>query len=874
MTTRRIAKATAFSFLLSAWAGCGHDQGRTDGESAPADGGEASGGGGGFGGEDTQSGGGSHPDDATGGSGESGGQPATGGLGNSGGRGGSGGSESTGGGGGTGGWSGCSALEGALCDDGNDCTLDECSEVGCRHEAVADDTPCDDRNACTASDSCSAGICTGEAIASEAAVQGERRTFASYIPYERAGRSGFLDAGLSLALSDELFVFTEPRRSTSGRLDLDLVRHVEGELRPVDHVATTQDIDSALAGFWPRMIGSHLVRLNDQRFALVRANELEIYDADLSGLALAARRDLYAEDGINSSLFWDAKAHDDRLWILDSLHDCIYVYQIAVDGTPTLLATVDLPRSSSAFAVKDDQHVVYAGGLHGVYRVDVSDLQNPVASAAPVIPAESETRPRQIEIRGDYLFIQAEEMWNHLGNARLYHLPDMALIREFPSTLVVDSPMGGAFTDDGFLLQRALYDNNEPSELRAELYSLDGAELSLVDSFLYADLSALEDHRLYRVFPPTASGNAAILRPFRRVVTSAGRSLSELTGPLQGTFDALQAEDDGSIVAFGAESSHRVALSDAGLSLIEGGMYPPGAGALFRLAFPDVARPSGIQTFPRLLGPTHLVESSGYLGWLSVPSNEHAEPEGVFPLPGAPFDSAAYQLASSSLFFRLEYFSDTRTNALSVFPLPTSTQDWTSLETVTSTVLPDFEYPSTFAVDFSGESFVVSSEGHDADQDVVLWYERAGSGYELASTLTLGPPRIYFGEAVLRGGTWIVLSADGRQLLHFSRDASGINQVALRELPGADSAAVEYHKLLGIEGDRLYVTGLFVEDGPPRIVLRGIDVLRLSDLSVVAHYPMSQEMTTFTTAGEDLVFAGPSSLVAATPECGGGTLVE
>lgn len=164
---------------------------------------------------------------------------------------------------------------------------------------------------------------------------------------------------------------------------------------------------------------------------------------------------------------------------------------------------------------------------------------------------------------------------------------------------------------------------------------------------------------------------------------------------------------------------------------------------------------------------------------------------------------------------------------------------------------------------------MISSANGEGDQDVVLWYERAGSVYELASTLTLGPPRIYFGEAVLRGDAWVVLSADGRQLLHFSRDASGINQVALRELPGADSAAVEYQKLLGIEGDRLYVTGLFEEEGPPRIFLRGIDVLRLSDLTPIAHYPMSQEMTAFTTAGENLVFAGQSSLVTATPECEG-----
>jgi C1A family cysteine protease len=48
------------------------------------------------------------------------------------------------------------------CDDGNSCTLDSCdSSIGCQFTPQADGSACDDENACTQSDSCLEGVCTG-----------------------------------------------------------------------------------------------------------------------------------------------------------------------------------------------------------------------------------------------------------------------------------------------------------------------------------------------------------------------------------------------------------------------------------------------------------------------------------------------------------------------------------------------------------------------------------------------------------------------------------------------------------------------------------------------------------------------------------------
>jgi len=48
------------------------------------------------------------------------------------------------------------------CDDGNACTVDRCVKPGhvCRHTPVADGSTCTDGNACTLGDSCHAGVCT------------------------------------------------------------------------------------------------------------------------------------------------------------------------------------------------------------------------------------------------------------------------------------------------------------------------------------------------------------------------------------------------------------------------------------------------------------------------------------------------------------------------------------------------------------------------------------------------------------------------------------------------------------------------------------------------------------------------------------------
>jgi len=50
-----------------------------------------------------------------------------------------------------------------LCDDGQSCTTDTCDPVsGCTHATLPNGAACDDSNACTANDQCTAGVCAGQ----------------------------------------------------------------------------------------------------------------------------------------------------------------------------------------------------------------------------------------------------------------------------------------------------------------------------------------------------------------------------------------------------------------------------------------------------------------------------------------------------------------------------------------------------------------------------------------------------------------------------------------------------------------------------------------------------------------------------------------
>lgn len=56
----------------------------------------------------------------------------------------------------------CQGGQGFNCDDLNPCTIDSCNPTrGCQYVAAADNTPCNDNNACTQLDVCQGGVCAG-----------------------------------------------------------------------------------------------------------------------------------------------------------------------------------------------------------------------------------------------------------------------------------------------------------------------------------------------------------------------------------------------------------------------------------------------------------------------------------------------------------------------------------------------------------------------------------------------------------------------------------------------------------------------------------------------------------------------------------------
>jgi|GEM_PF-3582495 len=852
----------AYVFLLSALLGCG-DHARRPHD--PSGAGEE----GGSGGE----GHGGSPDGSTGGSsaagnggsaeaGASGGAVEPGGAGGAGEYGGE----------GPGGQPGCGPLARSFCDDGNDCTEDSCTASGCQHEARVNGAACDDDNACTTADHCEGDLCTGAALDTKAQASGVLRSFASDPMQVRDQRN----RGLSLALSDDLLVFTErgKKRDYGVGLELVLVRNVGGELEPVGRVPTSFSyVEELGAGLWPRRHGLHLVRLNDHRFALVGRGEgstfsstgLEIYEAGPSGLSLVGTRN-FTFDGVGAVS--NAEGHDDRLWLLSG--DRIIAYDIAADGAVTWLTRFSTVASASAFAASEDHRLLYVGGQRGTFRVDVSDLANPIIDPLPVIPEDKERRPNQMTLHGDLLFIQSEGLFFVLGDARLYGGPNLELLQRFPSTTMVDSPLGGAFTTNGLLLQRMLYRDSKPSELRAELYSLAGGDVTLSDSFTYADLAALEltewDTDLVP-FSPTARGALAVLGPSRRVVSTGAGNITELKSPLQGGFDGVRAAGPSSVVAFGRESAHRIALGPTGPSLIDGGLFPPATSAPQRLVF---FRPESAQLpspFPLFVGPDGQRESSGRLAWLDGALERAPRPKGFFDLHDA-VSSPAWQVASERLLFRLEPSLQDSAGTLRVYALPLTPDSLSLVEALEPLELPaeGDAYFSGLAVEPTGGAFVVARSDINAHQVLLARYERKGDGYGLSTTFAL-PSGEGLDGLLIRGDRLALLHDNKQELKLLRHDESGFHDVATRHLETKGGGTIPFRMLLGIEGDRLYLSNGYEDDVEPGI-LSGVDAFHLTDLAQVASYVTPQEMTSFTVSGETLVFAGPSALMTASAQCG------
>jgi hypothetical protein len=857
---RKRLGAGFYLFVLSTLFGCGvqsHDPRGTS-----EDGGS---GGTGHGGSPEGSTGG-RPAGGEGGSAEAG---ASGSAGEPGGAGGASGDRGDPGGEGPGGQPGCRPLELAWCDDGNDCTADTCTASGCQHAARKDGGPCDDDNACTTGDHCDAGRCTGEALATEAQAGGVLRSFAS--DALQVGNQS--NSGLSLALSEELLVFTErgEKRGYGVGLELVLVRRVGAVLEPVGRIPTSfSRVDEIVVGFFPSHHGLHLVRLNDHRFALVGQGEgslystdLEIYDADASGLALVGTRD-FTFDAVGA--VWDAEGHDDRLWLLSG--DWMSAYQVAPDGAVSRLARFSTVASASAFAASEDHQLLYVGGQRGTFRVDVSDLANPIVDASPVIPEAKEQRPYQMTLQGELLFIQSEGLFT-IGDARLYSGPHLDLIRRFPSTTAVDSPLGASFTKDGLLLQRLLYQDSKPSELRAELYSLGSAGATLSDSFSYADLGALEleetDTSLVP-YSPTAQGALGVVGPSRRVVSTDRGRITELNGRLQGGFNSVRPAGSSSVVAFGRESAHRVALGPMGPSLVDGGLFPPATSTPQRLVFVEHDGSLVPSPFPLLIGPEDQRKSSRRLAWVDAALGRAPQPKGFFDLRDS-VRSHAWQVATERLLFRLEPSPLDNSGTLRVYALPANPDSLEVVEALEPIQLPTEgdAYFSGFAVEPTARAFIIARSDLGDTQIKLARYERDGDSYELTTTFVL-PCHEGLNGLLARGDKLALLYDNKQELALLRHDEAGFQQIATRHLETKSGGTIPFRTLLGIEGDRLYLSNGKEDDVEPGI-LSSVDAFRLTDLAQVARYGTPQEMTSFTVSGETLVFGGPSALMTASSAC-------
>ena len=761
----------------------------------------------------------------------------------------------------------CKGAASRYCDDGNHCTVDSCDPgSGCLHVAATDDTPCDDQDVCTRGDHCRKGACVGQFAAQKAEVLGELSTIGGYEELE--SHAILPIQGLSVALTENLAVFAEPR---APGMRLALVRVGPSNLQVLDSVFTYASlVQSNNMGLWSPSSGTHFVRLSSTRIAVITTrHDIEIYDAVGDKLVFRAYRYLL-EDAIGDAFVFDAKGRGDSLWVMTPMQ--LTGYGVDPDGVISTRTQFSVMDSAARFAIGDDANSLYVGGQGGIYRIDVSDPLHPVTATSPAIPGVTSRRTYHLAVRNGYLLLHEEVVFGTPGDVRVFRVADWKEVATIPSSSLLEpsftAPTGATFVNDGLLMQRIHYDGDgKPSELTAELYSLDDTGAVLTDQWKYRDLAALGNTDQWQPLAPVAAGRLAIIGPTRRLLWTAGGKISELKGSQQGSLDQVLPGSAGRVFAYGSESTHLIDISNPRVpAVIAGGLLAPGESSLIRIAVPrnETDSPSLLNATPASLGTLDGRWRLGNGRVTQFESSDTIAPRvaGYFSLPGGTF-----QTVSQGLVFQLTGESD-GTWLLKTFDLPRSGQQGALLspiETQTLVGRASATPNARIAADASAHALVIASADMAKSTTVVDWFTRNDGHWVLAGSVQV--PARDDCQVAVRGDIAVVVGRGGTgDSVSLVEVASGTVQVRrTRELPSLDGLTFA-GAVLGLDGARVFVA-MRETDAPMNSYHIVVHSLDLATLETVDRYQLPEIPGSMTVADDHLVFGARTSLTIANPGC-------
>lgn len=729
------------------------------------------------------------------------------------------------------------------CDDGDACTLDSVDErCVCTHQVATNGTACDDGEVCTANDTCQSGKCQGTAIQSTPGIVGQLKSF-GYAP------------GLQTLVafpSEQRAVFAQGRRLTLVGLD--------GEQASIlDDIAMgpTVTADAIGAMVWVNRPRTFLIPMLDHHLAIVSVDRgIDLFD--LSGDRLtpterygfgAGLWQIKAATGRGSRLY-TCTAHELEAWSVDAATNLI-----------TRASKIALPEQHACLglSLSPDGSAVYAATDSGLVRIEIAAADGAMTVSTTL---REGNLVADVDVNEDYVAIyEIRNVTSGHGDVVVLS----AQSTEVVTTVSADLRPGG-ISPTGFSLidgKRLLV------QLSSADPTTDSYRSNAVTLQLHSDGSATELHRVvtfdahqspYRnpSFHTVAKGTRAVLEPMHqlaRIEPSSG-VMTTIAAPNQGSFERVRAASDHTLHLYGPGSRHRVDVSDpTAPRLVSGGLVSPLTFEWLRFDITDPASTavlsvdssSKIQETPfasvMRIGSSGLAELFGSILNDPVSSTWYATGPNLYALD-----------ASGTHDFRLRRFAAGAIVQASAQQLTPNLDQ--SLATLADATL-DSRGRALLGVDaVTGDVAILEQRSSSTDsriEAVASMFSPQGDDFarRFSKSLGLGFPA---SVAIANGRVAAIVSG---ALVLCDRDGN-MNHVTFNE-----GNSFEVKNILDL-GERALVLG--VAWGAPTSSA-GVMILRPDDLSEVARYTTSEDVTSYAEIDNHVVFGMPSTIAIATTTC-------
>lgn len=739
------------------------------------------------------------------------------------------------------------------CNDGDPCTADSVLDgVRCQHTALPEGTACDDENACTGDDRCTAGACTGTPVHSTASVLQTISSFGA-LPRIEAGTRVQPSMVAAVLSGGRMVLFRE--RYSGGTLSL--VRADANGLTLLDQLDTPSQYSSGQISswLWATQPLIHLADLGDDRVALVGGSFIRTFSVsgnDLTELSYNLR--------VVAGKVTAAVARDGVVYTCGV--NGAQAYVIDAQGGATERAMNRLLKNCQSLAFSSDGSRLYAGGLGGVVAGSMADL-----SAAPQVVSAADSA-FHVQASGGLLAIQTLVSPRAQGPIKVLRESDLSPVVTFDVGSDGSVPLGFTFVDGALLLERELLSPGPHTTHQLELYPLTSLTTAPVvtasirqrfydSSFEMEDIARFEGRE-----------RTAVIQPLGHVVhadvTSA--TLKFLTHPEHGSFDRAVPSGQGLGAVWSGLSSHVLDMTD------------PSAPQMTVGGFQSVQhQPLSVFRSPRgnrLLSVPH---SSGGHRTAEFPSKRDqvsifTADDGGLKLAGAlKIDGGPGQLAvgDHSLYlvtadgsggYRIAVHDTVDSGG--VLSAPTRT------ELVHFTQTPERVVYQWRAVAGQGDELFIAERRSRAD------YSDSAIALHLVVLQSGSPAQVFSAEPVLAerqapidiaqvGSTVYVISPT--QLTAYELDSGGLTHLRTLPVPTVDvpRAFVSY---LGTDGAGTLYTSV-LESLPGLGVWPAVVAVSKTDGALVARYPMKDRITAMATIGQKLVFTTGAAAVIASAEC-------